>query len=222
MAEIDLIKTLNLESLLPAKDPLILTHYTSATLPEPLLTACFDLISHTSSAAYAASTRGWHPSAKIREMRESAMHYLIVSKSQAEPPSTIQAGDLMSFLSYQLVEEDGVGPVIYIYEIHAAVRGRGRGVGTALMRCVDAIGKHEGSKKAMLTVFVSNKEAIRFYERNGYAKWDEEYIPPRKRLRSGIKEERIPTYIIMAKDLADIGKTEGGDGEWETDGESET
>lgn len=153
-------------------------------------------------------------------MREPAMQYLLVSQTNAEK-EPLTPPDLLGFLSYQLVDEDGVGPVIYIYEIH--VGAQNRGIGTALMNCVEVIGKHEGSVKAMLTVFVSNKDGIRFYERCGYDKWDEEYIAPRKRLRSGVKDARKPTYIIMAKDLVEQNEkiAEDDDG-WETEGEDET
>lgn len=219
MADTDPVTALHLQSLFSNPHALTLFHYTSRTLPAPLLTACFNLISHTSSAAYAASSRGWHPAAKLKEMREAAMQYLLVSKMA----SAMTAEDLEGFLSYQLVDEDGVGPVIYIYEIHVA--SPGKGVGTSLMQCVDAIGRREGKRKAMLTVFVSNQAAIRFYERCGYEKWDEEYIPPRKRLRSGDKEERKPTYIIMAKNLIEADHAQKEDEEeagWETDDEDET
>lgn len=103
-------------------------------------------------------------------------------------------------------------PVIYVYEVHLQPGVQGQGLGKALMACVDAIGRHESMKKAMLTVFVSNVKAIQFYERLGYWKWDEEYIPrAKKRLRSRVVEpERKPTYIIMAKELGDTG--------WETEG----
>jgi len=146
------------------------------------------------------------------------MQYLLVSQPNTEK-EPFTSPNLLGFLSYQLVDEDGVGPVIYIYEIHAGAQNKG--IGTALMKCVEVIGKHEGSVKAMLTVFVSNKDAIRFYERCGYNKWDEEYIPPRKRLRSGVKDERKPTYIIMAKDLLEQNEKIAKDDGWETDGEDE-
>jgi len=216
MPDINPTAFLELQPLFPAQQTL--TYYSSSTLPTTLLTACFNLISLTSSAAYAASSRGWHPSAKLKEMREPAMQYLLVS--QADIDQTLIPKDLLGFLSYQLVTEEGVGPVIYIYEIH--VGAQNKGIGTALMRCVDRIGKYEGSVKAMLTVFVRNKDAIRFYERCGFEKWDEEYITPRKRLRSGIKEERKPTYMIMAKDLIEQNTKTGEDDGWETDAEDET
>jgi len=216
MSETNLITSLSLDTQFSNQQ--ILMYHSASTLPTSLLTACFDLISLTSSAAYAASSRGWHPSAKLKEMREKAMQYLLVF--QADVQEFIAAKDLIGFLSYQLIDEDGVGPVIYIYEIH--VGAQNRGIGTALMRCVDVIGKHERTVKAMLTVFVSNKDAIRFYERCGYEKWDEEYIPPRKRLRSGVKAACKPSYIIMAKELVQHNQVEGEDEEWETDGDDVT
>jgi len=195
----------------------ILPYTPTKATHDPILLACFSLIEETSSAAYAASSKGWRPKAKQREMREEGMHYLLLlpktTPAQTEPQSQSLAVEpvelakqLLGFISFMLTIDDGV-PVIYIYEIHLCDSVRGQGMGKTLMDCVDAIGKDRGMRKAMLTVFVSNVAAIGFYEGLGYEKWDEEYIPPRKRLRSTRKsadsaeETRKPSYIIMAKDL---------------------
>jgi len=203
---------------LPSTCPFQLQHFTSSFLPEDLLTSCFNLIEQTSSAAYKASSKGWSPADKKAEMRDKDMQYLLLLReAQAEfrdcmhpvPPPPVH--ELQGFLSYMLTTDNGI-PVIYVYEVHLQPTAQGQGLGKALMACVDAIGRHESMKKAMLTVFVSNVKAIKFYECLGYTKWDEESIPrTKKRLRSRVVEpERKPSYIIMAKDLGDDG--------WETDG----
>jgi len=213
---------------LPSTSPYHILHYTpTKVLHDPILHACFSLIEETSSAAYAASSKGWRPKAKQLEMRENGMQYLLVIKTPTPavpqepqpPPSPIPAAEppeitkqLLGFLSFMLTIDDGI-PVIYIYEIHLSGSVRGQGMGKTLMGCVDAIGRHKGMRKAMLTVFVSNVAAIGFYEGIGYEQWDEEYIPPAKRLRSTRKsadsaeEMRKPSYIIMAKDLLDVKST---------------
>lgn len=109
-------------------------------------------------------------------------------------------GEIPGFLSYIHTVDDGI-PVIYIYEIHLSESVRNLSLGRRLMEIVEDIGVATGKRMAMLTVFLSNKRGIRFYEKLGYTKWDEEYIPvKRRRLRSGVKEMK-PSYIIMAKDL---------------------
>jgi ribosomal protein S18 acetylase RimI-like enzyme len=194
-------------------------HYTPThAADDPILHACFSLIEETSSSAYAASSKGWRPKAKRLEMREKGMQYLLIlpnptlGPAPQSPPAVEPqelAKNLFGFLSFMLTIDDGV-PVTYIYEIHLCSAVRGQGLGKTLMECVDAIGRRTGMQKAMLTVFVSNVAAIGFYDGLGYEKWDEEYIPPRKRLRSARKvgEEgediREPSYIIMAKDLLDV------------------
>jgi len=210
---------------LPLSSPYRILHYTpTKAAHDPILHACFSLIEDTSSAAYAASSKGWRPKAKQLEMREKGMQYLLVLPNPAPvvpeapqpPPSPIPAAEppeiakqLLGFLSFMLTIDDGI-PMIYIYEIHLSGTIRGQGLGKSLMGCVDLIGKYRGMQKAMLTVFVSNMAAIGFYEGLRYEKWDEEYCPPRKRLRSTRKsadpadETRKPSYIIMAKDLLDV------------------
>jgi ribosomal protein S18 acetylase RimI-like enzyme len=190
-----------------------LHHFTSSYLPEDLLISCFNLIEQTSSAAYKHSSKGWSPGDKQAEMRDKDMQFLLLLPKgafivQDAPPRSPR--EVQGFLSYMLTTDASI-PVIYIYEVHLQPTAQGQGLGKALMACVDTIGRHESMKKAMLTVFVTNVKAIKFYEGLGYEKWDEEYIPRlKKRLRSRVIEpERKPTYIIMAKDWGDDG--------WETD-----
>lgn len=109
--------------------------------------------------------------------------------------------EVAGFISYMLTTEDST-PVAYVYEIHLSSSSRKLGIGASLLSTVEQIGASNRQKMAMLTVFVSNVDAIRLYKRLGYSKWDEEYIATkRRRLRSGMKECK-PTYIIMAKDIS--------------------
>jgi len=213
-----------LEEFLPQSSPYRILHHTINKADDPILHTCFSLIEETSSAAYKASSKGWHPKAKQREMHEEGMHYLLLlpkpasatTKLPVSPPPALEpqemAKQLLGFLSFMLTIDDDV-PVIYIYEIHLCATVRGQGLGRTLMECVDAIGRGTGMQKAMLTVFVSNEAAVGFYEGLGYEKWDEEYIAPVRRLRSTRKpadpaeETRNPSYIIMAKDLLDVKST---------------
>ena len=91
--------------------------------------------------------------------------------------------------------------VVYCYEIHLKPTLQRKGLGEILIRAMEAIGASIGVKMAMLTVFVANEAAIKFYKRNGYFWYDEEPLPPRKKLRGRLTEQPKPTYVILAKDL---------------------
>ena len=73
---------------------------------------------------------------------------------------------VVGFLSFMLTIEDDY-PVIYCYEIHLQSHTRGCGLGKHLMGLVEEIGRRVRVDKAMLTVFLRNKDGMKFYERIG-------------------------------------------------------
>lgn len=162
---------------------------TAETITKPDLTACFNLINLTSSTDYAASSMGWHPSPKRREMRLPDLRYLLI-KSKAEVPS------IEAFLSFMLTYEDG-HEVVYCYEVHMMPSLQGKGLGRYLVDIMEQVGAEAGMEKAMLTVFLRNEGALKFYERLGYA--EDEYSPEPRRLRNGIV--KMPDYVILSKAL---------------------
>ncbi|KAJ5631476.1 uncharacterized protein N7484_011576 [Penicillium longicatenatum] len=103
---------------------------------------------------------------------------------------------VLGFLSFMITYEDGK-EVVYCYEIHLAAAARGRGLGALLMSRMEEIGRSVGVKKAMLTVFKSNVNACRFYEKGGYV--IDEYSPQPRRLRNGTIKEF--DYAILSKRL---------------------
>jgi len=159
------------------------------------LERCYVLIEQTSGEAYRASGFGWHPRRKKREMREKDMRYLLIRRSAQErdqdPDETLQG-----FLSFMLTYEDGC-PVIYVYEIHLTFSARGCGLGRHLIDIVETIGKSAQVEKCMLTVFRSNEQAWRWYEKLGYE--IDEYSPPDKKLRGG--KVKQADYLILSRNL---------------------
>ncbi|MCJ1463753.1 hypothetical protein MMC07_002362 [Pseudocyphellaria aurata] len=154
---------------------------------------CYELVRSTSSAAYQASSIGWLPGKKRNEMRLADMRYLLV-KSTAED---IAGGEeVEGFLSFMLTYEDGF-EVIYCYEIHLKPLLRGSGLGKQLIGLMEEVGQKVGVAKAMLTVFVENEGALRFYEKLGYE--EDEFSPGPRKLRNGVVKN--PTYIILSKIL---------------------
>ncbi|KAI9659727.1 MAG: hypothetical protein M1831_003625 [Alyxoria varia] len=195
-------------------DTLEFSFATASSITESELNGCFNLVKETSAAAYKASSKGWSDADKRKEMKELDMKYLMlrtVSSGYPEPMGVHKAAEpqniasksddqIAAFLSFMLTPEDDV-EVVYCYEIHLKPDLQGIGLGTHLMKVMENIGALIEMSIAMLTVFASNEGAINFYKRCGYEWYDEEPTPPRKRLRSGVKDKPRPTYIIMAKDL---------------------
>lgn len=152
--------------------------------------SCFDLIACTSSHAYSASSVGWLPTKKRKEMRLPDLRYLLLTTS------TSSDAPVEGFLSFMLTYEDG-HEVIYCYEIHLSSQFQGCGVGKCLMELMEDVGRSAGVEKAMLTVFVENELALKFYNTLGYR--EDEYSPPPRQLRNGIIKK--PTYVILSKAL---------------------
>lgn len=72
------------------------------------LEACYALVDDTSAADYRASSVGWQPAAKKKEMRSPDLRYLLVRDA---------AGGIKGFTSLMPTYENGE-PVVYCYEIH--------------------------------------------------------------------------------------------------------
>ena len=168
-----------------------ITLESSSTLTSTDFTACFRLIATTSASAYSGSSIGWSPAKKRKEMRLPDLRYLIV-----KPGTSTAADKVEAFLSFMITYEDG-HEVIYCYEIHLSEHLQGCGLGKHLMGIMEVVGRRVGVKKAMLTVFLENEGALRFYERVGYV--EDEYSPRPRKLRNGVVKK--PDYIILSKEL---------------------
>ena len=169
-----------------------------------IIDACFALIQNSSAAAYKSSEMKWSPSNKRKEMVLPDMRYLIISEeNSASTPCTDECSRdaetttrpvVLGFISFMITYEDGY-EVLYVYEVHLSENLRGQGVGTVLMDIVEEIGRSAGVEKCMLTVFRSNRGAVRWYERRGYILDD--FSPGPRTLRNGMLKQ--PTYLILSK-----------------------
>ncbi|EFE40070.1 GNAT family acetyltransferase Nat4, putative [Trichophyton verrucosum HKI 0517] len=172
-----------------------LQFYTAASIPEPYMTACYDLIYLTSSAAYKQSASGWSARKKKLEMKLLDMRYMVlVLKKNNETEGTLDMPTVGGFLSFMVTEEDEM-QVLYCYEIHLAPEVQHKGVGKQLLQIFEDIGKNIGLQKGMLTVFKSNTSAIRFYERLGFT--EDANSPKPAKLRNGKMKEY--DYMIMSQ-----------------------
>ncbi|KAK4555148.1 hypothetical protein LTR86_007914 [Recurvomyces mirabilis] len=183
------------------------------------ITTCFDLISSTSKTDYENSTFGWHPKRKLKEMREKEMRYLLVrsqapssAASTTSPPMTNQdtaarTDPIEAFVSFMATHDsEPPVPVFYIYEIHLLPHLRKIGLGAHLMHIAESVAESMEVRKVMLTCFLSNEQALTFYERRGYVK---DICSPGPRKTRGRLVE--PDYVIMSRDVPSAKKTEDED-----------
>lgn len=174
---------------------------TSSTIDPVDIGHCYDLIAETSSSAYAASSKGWWPNKKRKEMRLPDLRYLLVRKEiSADLSVPVTAHTTMNsidgFLSFMLTYEDGY-EVVYCYEIHLKECLRGLGIGKGLVEMMEEVGRKAEVDKAMLTVFLENGRALKFYRELGYK--EDDYSPKARKLRNGVL--KLPTYVILSKSL---------------------
>ncbi|KAH7131880.1 acyl-CoA N-acyltransferase [Dendryphion nanum] len=121
------------------------------------------------------------------------------------PPHTALSG----FMSFKVEWDDPPNEdrrVIYIYEVHLAQELRGGGMGRHLFAIIDRVARAIGVSKIMLTVFVTNTQAIAFYETLGFgidsATPSLEVGPGGRKTRSGTSNTMYGDYWIMSKELA--------------------
>ncbi|KAL6919666.1 hypothetical protein FSHL1_003645 [Fusarium sambucinum] len=160
------------------------------------LEACYDLVDETSGTDYRNSSLGWHPATKKKEMRSPDLRYILVKDRQ----DTVKG-----FTSFMPTFENHEA-VVYCYEIHlkpelqglTGIRQR-TGLGKQLMSYYMDVAENIPSiEKAMLTCFVSNKSALKFYEKLGFIKDD--YSPRERKLRGG--KVVVPDYVILSRPTA--------------------
>lgn len=171
---------------------------------EPVLDECLGLIESTSKADYKASSMGWHPAEKKKEMQDKAMCYLLVRRTpnidaQDSEEDLPDSTKILGFLSFMYTNDDppfADREVLYVYEIHLAEGLRGFGLGKRLMKIAEEAARQTSISKTMLTVFTSNKKARNLYERLGYGK--DACSPADRRTRGRIIAS---DYIIMSKEL---------------------
>lgn len=167
------------------------------TLSRHILENCLALVDETSSDDYRNSEIKWSLSKKRKEMLLPDMKYIILVQENTEQKLETEK-NVIGFISFMVTYEDGY-EVVYIYEIHFYPAWRGKGIGKSLMRCVEYIAHEVGVEKIMLTVFISNNQAVKWYLNLGYNK--DEFSPSPKRLRNGTVKE--PAYVILSKVLGE-------------------
>eukprot|EP00871_Galdieria_phlegrea_P000697 jgi/Galph1/1628/GphlegSOOS_G307.1 len=126
----------------------------ASELPLETLLWCYQIVEkHTRSDYERAGL--WSSSGKKAELKSEAARYLLVRQKSTR--------NLVGFVHYRFTLEDNEH-VVYIYEIHIIEGYRRLGIGMWMMELVQTIGRLTNMRKVMLTVFKSNKQALRFYK----------------------------------------------------------
>ncbi|ORX55249.1 acyl-CoA N-acyltransferase [Piromyces finnis] len=163
--------------------------YTIDNLPTTLFDKLFQILKTNMKKQYQAANIGWNQKKKIKEMKEKDAHYLVVTTDNKE---------IVGFLYFQFSTEmdmkDVEYPVFYIMEIQLVKKVRNLGIGKKLMDIGEQWSKLHKFQRLMLTVFLKNKDAYRFYEKLGFVP-DE--ISPSQCLDP--EEAKEYDYEIMSK-----------------------
>ncbi|KAH0543800.1 hypothetical protein GP486_008552, partial [Trichoglossum hirsutum] len=141
--------------------------HSPSSLSTPDFEDCFRLVRFTSADHYKKCSLGWKPLAKRSEMLQPYMRYLVVKAKECDEVTGKEALRLAGFLSFLLLVDDDLTPVIYCYEIHIVPVDRRWGIGTHLMALMEEVGRSVGAHKAMLTLLLTNKDGSKFYDRLG-------------------------------------------------------
>lgn len=157
-----------------------------------LLEQCLRLVEASSSHDYQTSEVKWSTAKKRREMLLPDMRYLVLKSTTSADQENVLP--LAGFASFMFTYEDGY-EVVYIYEIHLQPDFREQGLGKILLDLIEGAGKAIGVAKTMLTVFVTNKSAVQWYEKRGFAV--DAFSPGPRTLRNGTVKE--PSYRILSK-----------------------
>lgn len=169
-----------------------------ANMDEATLEACYSLIETTSRDDYAGSALKWRPDHKREEMRSPDLRYIVVRGPGGTDGTddTNEGADVCAFTSLMPTYEEG-HPVVYCYEIHLAPTLQGSRLGRVLLGFQSVVAHNLGPpvSKVMLTCFLSNARALRFYERQGFV--TDATAPTTRRLRGG--KTFVPDYTILSK-----------------------
>ncbi|KAI1262849.1 acyl-CoA N-acyltransferase [Xylariaceae sp. FL1019] len=187
-----------------------LSLHRSDVMNEKDMDMCYNLIEETSRADYEASTTGWNGHQKRTEMKSAGLRYLLVKETRANEDEGNGGGDpaggrnedgaedegaVKGFCSFMPTYEEGEA-VVYCYEIHLGTELRGTGLGRLLLSYLENVAFHTPPiEKVMLTCFLSNQIAYKFYQGNGFV--IDPISPEPRKLRFG-KEFR-PDYAILSK-----------------------
>ena len=113
---------------------------------------------------------GWSDDNKRRSLGQDSARFVVAT---AAPEQQGQHGQVVGFVHYRFELEQNVETLLleaflYVHELQVVQEAQGSGLGTRLMRIMEAFAAHHKMDKVMLTVFVYNP-AFKFYTKSlGY------------------------------------------------------
>jgi ribosomal protein S18 acetylase RimI-like enzyme len=153
----------NLLSALPFQQQVngnIVEFYSGRDLPNETLELLLHLTRANMKLLYDKSAGwAWSDTNKRGELRNEKMRWLLVRRQGED--------DVKAFAAFRLAADSGV-PHLYLHELQVIASERNQGLGSALMRLMEAIAKNTHMHLIMLTVLGNNDSAMRFYEKLGF------------------------------------------------------
>ncbi|EJD55613.1 acyl-CoA N-acyltransferase [Auricularia subglabra TFB-10046 SS5] len=127
-------------------------------------TAVWRIFEENMRSKYTASSFGWDPPQKKRELFHKDSRFILAHSS---------SGELAAFTMFRFDTEEGMNgdedAVVYCYELQVSSRTRKLGLGAALMRDLESLARDWKMLKVMLTCFLTNVDAMAFYKRVGFS-----------------------------------------------------
>ena len=180
--------------------------YWAEGLPAALKRWAFDLTRRNMEDMY-SRTWGWSNAEKRRELNHNEARFLVITEQDGNAAASNDqdagSGQPVAFAHVRFVDEEGV-PSVYLYELQLEPRVHRRGLGTALMRAVEHIGRALQLRQSVLSVLKINESAQRFYTKGlGY---DIDWTSP----------DRDPSgeclYFILSKAIPVVDSSRDGAG----------
>lgn len=146
----------------------------SKHINQPILDKLMLLFESLMRDKYEKSSWGWDGEKKFAEWRNPKSRFIIVTKNDiCDASETVTFGQLpedddeiIGFMCFRY--ETGAEKnecALYLYELHIDIEYQRQGLGEELMQMAKILAVEFKMDKIMLTVFRSNKPAIKFYNK---------------------------------------------------------
>ncbi|KAG6336938.1 hypothetical protein ID866_2132 [Astraeus odoratus] len=128
----------------------------------------FSAVCPAHSKSYVASSFGWNPRSKKREMFDTRSRFVIARQDDNDSDALALFSAIVAYTIFRFDREEG-RDVIYCYELQVSKHARRCGLGKLLTQHLSDIGAKWNMEKVMLTVFKANQSALAFYTSVGFS-----------------------------------------------------
>lgn len=137
-----------------SKDELMLRWSTGGQLESKDMEWMVNSVESNLKKMYEQSRMKWNRREKVNEMKHKDQR-IIIAEDEGVQEQT-------AFLTFRWDLEEGRA-VMYVYELFVNEKGRGKGIGQAMMRLAEMICRAHKVPEIMLTVFSYNSAAMKLY-----------------------------------------------------------